>query len=84
MKNLLIITLLSISVITFANNSKSTSKVENNNYETTNTNSTLSFNLIDNNEYKTKTDDRIDIIRRVSIESTNKKEIMSLSNEALK
>lgn len=84
MKNLLIITLLSISVITFANNSKSTTKVENNSYETQTTNTTLSFNMIENNEYKDKSNNRVDIIRRVSINKDNKKEIMSLSNEMLK
>ena len=84
MKNLLIITLLSISAITFANNSKSTTKVEMNSYETQTNNTTISFNIIENNEYKSNSNNRIDIIRRVSIESENKKEIMSLSNEMLK
>ncbi|MEI6311112.1 MAG: hypothetical protein WCP57_02525 [Bacteroidota bacterium] len=88
MKNLVLIALISTSLLTFANNTTKLGKIEidNNITQTTQTTQTeIVFCLNDNsNTSRDNSMDREDIIRKASIESTNRNNAMSLSNYSLK
>lgn len=83
MKNLLLIILISSSIATFANNISNVSKLALDKNVEQVSSVAFSFNT-KTVATKTTANNRVDIIRQASIESTSRKEVMSLSNNSLK
>jgi|LakMenE18May11ns_1017448.scaffolds.fasta_scaffold9639528_2 hypothetical protein len=84
MKTLFTLLIISISTLSFANNtanmivkSNSTSSSELNVQD-------FKFNVVEYSSISDNKNEREDIIRRVSIDKKNNREVMSLSNDALK
>jgi hypothetical protein len=84
MKTLFTLLIISISTLSFANNTANMIVKSNSTSSSELTVQDFKFNVVEYSSISDNKNEREDIIRRVSIDKKNNREVMSLSNDALK